>query len=49
MGLAVYIADQVLRKLKTRDVRDSLKVARLLKEKSREDVDRVIELLSRQT
>jgi Holliday junction DNA helicase RuvB len=49
MGLAVYIADQALRKLRTRDVRDSLKVARLLKEKSREDVDRVIELLSRQT
>jgi Holliday junction DNA helicase RuvB len=49
MGLAVYIADQALRKLKTRDVRDSLKVARLLKEKSREDIDRVIELLSRQT
>jgi len=48
MGLAVYIADQVLRKLKSRDVRDSLKVARLLKEKTREDVDRVIELLSRQ-
>lgn len=49
MGLAVYIADQVLRKLKTKDVRDSIKVARLLKEKTKEDVDRVIELLSRQT
>ncbi|MEM2291669.1 MAG: AAA family ATPase [Nitrososphaerota archaeon] len=49
MGLAVYIADQVLRRLKTRDVRDSIKVARLLKEKSREDVDRVIELLAKQT
>jgi Holliday junction DNA helicase RuvB len=49
MGLAVYIADQALRRLKTRDVRDSLKIARLLKEKTREDVDRVIELLSRQT
>jgi Holliday junction DNA helicase RuvB len=49
MGLAVYIADQALRKLRTRDVRDALKIARLLKEKTREDVDRVIELLSRQT
>jgi Holliday junction DNA helicase RuvB len=48
MGLAVYIADQTLRKLKTRDVRDSIKVGRLLKEKTREDVDRVMELLSKQ-
>jgi len=48
MGLAVYIADQTLRKLKTRDVRDSIKVSRLLREKTRKDVDRVIKLLSRQ-
>jgi Holliday junction DNA helicase RuvB len=48
MGLAVYIADQTLRKLRTKDVRDACKIARLLKEKTREDVDRVIELLSKQ-
>jgi Holliday junction DNA helicase RuvB len=49
MGLAVYIADQTLRRLRTKDVRDSIKVARLLREKTREDVNRVIELLSGQT
>jgi Holliday junction DNA helicase RuvB len=48
VGLAVYIADQTLRKLRTRDVRDAVKVARLLKSQTREDVNRVIELLSRQ-
>jgi len=47
--LAVYIADQVLRKMKSRDVRDSIKVARLLREQSRKDVDRVIEILSKHT
>jgi len=48
VGLAGYISDQVLNKLESRDVRDSIKVARLLKEKTKEDVDKVIDLLRRQ-
>jgi Holliday junction DNA helicase RuvB len=48
MGLAVYIADQALRKLKTRDVRDACKCARLLKSMTREEVDHVISLLAKQ-
>ena len=48
MGLAVYIADQALKKLKTKDVRDAIKTARLLREHTRQDADRVIDILSRQ-
>lgn len=47
-SLAIYIADQVLRRLKSRDVRDCIKVARLLREQSRKDVDNVINILSKQ-
>lgn len=48
MGLAVYIADQALKKLKTKDVRDAIKCARLLREHTRHDADRVIEILAKQ-
>ena len=48
MGLAVYIADQALKKLKTKDVRDAIKCARLLREHTRQDADRVIEILAKQ-
>jgi len=47
--LALYIADKVLRILGSRDVRDAIKVARLLgNKKDRNEVDRIIELLRRQ-
>lgn len=48
MGLAVYISDQILRKLKSRDVRDAIHCARLLSEQTREDADRVINILKKQ-
>ncbi len=48
MGLAVYIADKILREFKSRDVRDACHVARLLKEHTKEEVDRVITILVRQ-
>jgi Holliday junction DNA helicase RuvB len=46
--LALYIAEKVLNELLSRDVRDSIKVSRLMKNKSKNDVDRVIELLKKQ-
>jgi Holliday junction DNA helicase RuvB len=46
--LALYIAEKVLYELLSRDVRDSIKVSRLLKSKSKNEVDKVIELLRRQ-
>ena len=47
-NLAVYIAEESLNLLGTRDVRDCVKVARLLKQKSPEDVDKVVEILTKQ-
>jgi len=46
--LAVYIAQKVLNELNSRDVRDAIKVSRLLKEKTKDEVDRIILILSRQ-
>jgi len=46
--LAVYIAQQVLNELNSRDVRDAIKVGRLLKEKTKDEVNRIILILSRQ-
>jgi len=48
INLAGYIADQVLNKLGSRDVRDAIKCARLLREETKEDVDKVIDLLRQQ-
>jgi len=47
-NLGVYIAEQVLNKLNSRDVRDAIKIARLLKKKTKEEVDKIIEILRRQ-
>jgi len=46
--LAVYIAEKVLILLKSRDVRDSVKVARLLKQKTKKDVDHIISIMKKQ-
>ncbi len=48
MGLAVYIADKILKDFNSRDVRDAIKCARLLKEKTKEEVDMVISLMKKQ-
>lgn len=47
-ALALYIAQKVIRDMESSDVRDAVRIARLLKDKSREDVDRIIEILKRQ-
>jgi len=47
-NLAVYIAEKVLNELNSRDVRDCCKIARLLKEQSKEEVNRIVEILKRQ-
>ena len=47
--LALYIADKVLRVLGSRDVRDAIKVARLLGSgRKRSEVDKIVELLRKQ-
>jgi intein/homing endonuclease len=46
--LAVYIGRRVDGLLNSRDFRDAQRVARLLREPTREEVDRVVELLRRQ-
>lgn len=47
--LALHIAQNVLKELKSRDVRDAVKVARLLtKGKTREEANRIITILSKQ-
>ncbi|MEM2233729.1 MAG: AAA family ATPase [Nitrososphaerota archaeon] len=45
--LAIYIGEKVLRELASRDPRDAVKVARLMSEQTKEEVDRVIEILVR--
>lgn len=47
-SLAAYIADQCLRELETKDVRDAVRLARLLKRQDKEDVDHVIVILKKQ-
>jgi len=47
-NLSLYIAEKVLRNLSSRDVRDAVKIARLLKEKTREEVDRIAEIMRKQ-
>jgi len=43
--LALYIAEKVLKDFGSRDIRDAIGVARLLKDKTEEDVERVIRML----
>jgi len=47
-NLAVYIAEKVLNELNSRDVRDCVKVSRLLKQRSKEEVDSIVSILKRQ-
>lgn len=47
-NLAVYIAEKVVRNLGSRDVRDAVKIARLLKEQTKKDVDLLIDILKNQ-
>lgn len=47
-NLGLYIAERTLRELTSRDVRDCCKIARLLKEHSREEVNKIVEILKRQ-
>jgi len=47
-NLGLYIAEQILKETNSRDVRDTIKVARLLKERKKEEVDKIIEILRRQ-
>ena len=46
--LGIYIAEGVLRELSSRDVRDCCKVARLLRERNKEEVNYIIEMLGKQ-
>jgi len=46
--LGVYIAEKVLKNLDSRDVRDAIKVGRLLKEKTKEEVDRITDIMRKQ-
>ena len=43
--VAVYIADCILKKLRSKDPRDAIKIARLLREKTKREVDEIIEIL----
>lgn len=47
-SLALYIAQKVIRDMESSDVRDAVRIARLLKDKSKEDADRIIEILKKQ-
>lgn len=46
--LAPYIAEKTLKLLESRDVRDAVRVGRLLKRQNRREVDHVIEILTKQ-
>jgi len=47
-NLSVYIAQKVLTELSSHDIRDSIKVARLLKQRTKEEVDNIVSILKRQ-
>jgi len=46
--VALYIADKVMKDLRSRDVRDCCKIARLLKRHTREEADYVLSIVKRQ-
>lgn len=43
--ISVYIAHKTLYELSTRDPRDAIKVARLMRENTKEEVDRIVEIM----
>jgi len=47
-SLAVYMAEKILNELNSRDVRDAIKVGRLLKEKTKDEVDSIINIMRKQ-
>ena len=47
-NLAIYIAEKVLSEINSRDVRDCIKVSRLLKDKTKEEVNKIVEILRKQ-
>jgi Holliday junction DNA helicase RuvB len=47
-NLGIYIAERILKELNSRDVRDTVKCARLLRERTKEEVDKIIAILKRQ-
>jgi len=46
--LGLYMAEKVLRELNSRDIRDVIKCSRLLKTKTKEEVDFIVSILGRQ-
>jgi len=47
-GLSLYIAEKTAQTLQSRDVRDAVKVSRLLKERTKADVDYVVSIMQGQ-
>jgi len=47
-SLSLYIADKIANNLNSRDVRDAIKVARLLKQKTKSEVDHIIDIMKKQ-
>jgi len=47
-NLALYISQKVLSELNSRDIRDAIKVGRLLKEKTKDEVDRITDIMRKQ-
>lgn len=47
-SLSLYIAQKVLQELGSGDVRDAVKIGRLLKEKKKSDVDLIVDILKKQ-
>lgn len=47
-SLGIYIAEKVIKDLNSKDVRDSVKIARLLKKKNKKEVDLIVKILKKQ-
>ena len=47
-SLGIYIAQKVLTELNSRDARDPIKLSRLLKQKTKEDVDLILSIMKKQ-
>lgn len=47
-SLALFISERVMRDLDSRDVRDAVKVARLLKNRDKQEVEHIVEILKKQ-
>jgi len=46
--LAIYIAEKILNTLNSKDVRDAIRCARLLKQKTKSEVDHIIDIMKKQ-